>query len=110
MAKIDLDSTELSVGGVKLKGVYIAVVLSFASTIAGGIFAASKFIHRIDTLETRVGEIKMPDGEPVVKLIENVDFLTSEVKGLQNKQKRKRGTARQAGRSAQRATNANSKQ
>lgn len=87
MAKLDLESTELSVGGVKLKGVYIAVVLSFASTIAGGIFAASKFIHRIDTLETRVGEIKMPDGEPVVKLIENVDSLNNEVKGLQNKQK-----------------------
>lgn len=83
MAKIDLDSTELSVGGVKLKGVYIAVVFSFATTIAGGIFAASKFIHRIDSLEEKVSQIKMPDGEPVVKLIEKVDTIEAEVSQLQ---------------------------
>lgn len=85
MSKLDLESTELSVGGVKLKGVYIAVVLSFASTIAGGIFAASKFINRIDNLESKVAAIKMPDGEPVVKLIENVDFQGSEIKKLSEK-------------------------
>ena len=85
MAKIDLESTELSVGGVKLKGIYITVVLAFASTISGGIFAAAKFMHRIDSIEERVGQIKMPDGEPVVKLIETVNYLEAESKAHQTK-------------------------
>lgn len=35
---------ELNVGGVSFKGVYVAVLLSFASTIGGGIWAASEFL------------------------------------------------------------------
>ena len=38
-----LSDLELNVGGQSFKGVYIAVVVSFASTIAGGIWTASEF-------------------------------------------------------------------
>jgi len=47
---------ELNVGGVSFKGVYIAVLFSFASTIGGGIWAASEFFSRLETQEVAVDE------------------------------------------------------
>jgi len=44
---------ELDVGGTKFKGVWIAVILSFASTLAGGIWTASEFFSRLEVLESR---------------------------------------------------------
>ena len=38
---MSLQDMELNVGGVKFKGVYIAILFSFATTIGGGIWAAS---------------------------------------------------------------------
>ena len=46
-----LEDMELDVGGTKIKGVWIAIVLSFASTIGGGIWAASEFFSRLEALE-----------------------------------------------------------
>lgn len=51
-----LDELEVNVGGASFKGVYIAVLLSFASTIAGGIWAASEFFSRLDAQENAVDE------------------------------------------------------
>ena len=45
-----LEDMELDVGGVKFKGIYIAILLSFATTIGGGIWAASEFVSRISNL------------------------------------------------------------
>ena len=36
------------------KGVYVAVVVSFASTIAGGIWTASEFFSRLEAQEAAV--------------------------------------------------------
>ena len=47
---------ELNVGGVSFKGVYIAVLLSFASTIGGGIWAASEFFSRLEAQESAVSD------------------------------------------------------
>lgn len=46
-----LEDMELDVGGTKIKGVWIAIVFSFASTIGGGIWAASEFFSRLEALE-----------------------------------------------------------
>ena len=51
-----LDELEVSVGGTSFKGVYLAVLLSFASTIGGGIWAASEFFSRLEAQETAVDE------------------------------------------------------
>lgn len=51
-----LDELEVNVGGTSFKGVYIAVLLSFASTIGGGIWAASEFFSRLEAQETAVDE------------------------------------------------------
>ena len=51
-----MENIELDVGGTKFKGIWIAVLFSFASTIGGCIWAASEFFSRIEILEERVIE------------------------------------------------------
>ena len=51
-----LSDLELNVGGQSFKGVYVAVVLSFASTLAGGIWTASEFFSRLKAQEAAVEE------------------------------------------------------
>jgi len=51
-----MDNIELDVGGTKFKGIWFAVLFSFASTIGGGIWAASEFFSRIEILEEAVAE------------------------------------------------------
>jgi uncharacterized coiled-coil protein SlyX len=49
-----MNDIELDVGGTKFKGVYIAILLSFASTIGGGIWTASEFFNRLSAQEESV--------------------------------------------------------
>lgn len=51
-----MDNLEVAVGGVKFKGVYLAILLSFGSTLGGGIWAASEFFSRLENLESSVVE------------------------------------------------------
>jgi len=73
--KIDLASTELKIGGVNLKGSYIVWFFAAVSAVGGTIYAAGQVWGEYQGLIKRVDAIKMPDGEPVVKLIEKVDQL-----------------------------------
>jgi chromosome segregation ATPase len=43
-----LEDLELNVGGTSIKGVWIAIVLTFGSTIGGGIWAASQFFSQLN--------------------------------------------------------------
>lgn len=49
-----MENLELDVGGTKIKGVWIAILISFASTIGGGIWTASEFFNRLATQEQTV--------------------------------------------------------
>lgn len=51
-----MDNIELDVGGTKFKGVWIAILFSFASTIGGGIWTASEFFNRLGAQEEAVKE------------------------------------------------------
>lgn len=51
---MSLEEMELNVGGTSFKGVWIAVILSFSSTLGGGIWAASEFFSRLEALEESV--------------------------------------------------------
>lgn len=53
---MSLEEMELNVGGTSFKGVWIAVIMSFASTLGGGIWAASEFFSRLEALEESVVE------------------------------------------------------
>ncbi len=54
--KMALEDLELNVGGTQIKGVWIAILLSFASTIGGGIWTASEFFSRLEALEAAVSD------------------------------------------------------
>ena len=43
-----LEDVEVNVGGTSIKGVWIAIVLTFGSTIGGGIWAASQFFAQLN--------------------------------------------------------------
>lgn len=73
--KIDLASTELKVGGVNLKGAYIVWFFAAVSAVGGSIYAAGQVWGEYQGLVKRVDSIKMPDGEPLVKLIEQVNQI-----------------------------------
>ena len=69
---MSLEETEINVGGVKFKGVYIAVVLGFVSTIGGTIWTASELYSRLEA----VAAYELPDTAPVheaIQLIKSVE-------------------------------------
>ena len=43
-----LEDIEVNVGGTSIKGVWIAIVVTFGSTIGGGIWAASQFFSQLN--------------------------------------------------------------
>ena len=49
-----MQDIELDIGGTKFKGVWIAILVSFGSTIGGGIWAASEFFSRLEAQEAAV--------------------------------------------------------
>lgn len=53
---MSIEEVELNVGGTTFKGVWIAILISFGSTLGGGIWAASEFFSRLEQLEETVEE------------------------------------------------------
>ena len=53
---MSLEELEVNVGGTKFKGIYLAILLSFGSTLGGGIWAASEFFSRLEMMEENVEE------------------------------------------------------
>lgn len=69
-----LEDTELKIGGVNLKGMWIAVVLSIATTMAGGIWAVAEFYGRIEKVEAAVQAL--PDAsDKLIELGANLDSI-----------------------------------
>jgi len=79
-----IEDLELNVGGgVQIKGVWIAILLSFSSTIGGGIWTASEFFGRLEALENAVS-----DASADTAVIEGrfEDLRTAQSKTLQDYQ------------------------
>lgn len=51
-----LEDLEVSVGGTSFKGIYLAILFSFGSTLGGGIYASAGFFNRLDALESSVSD------------------------------------------------------
>jgi len=66
---MSLADTELSIGGVKLKGIYIAVVFSLATTIGSFIWGASSLYGRLEVVEA----IQVPDVTPLHESIQLIE-------------------------------------
>lgn len=63
---MSLEETEVNVGGVKFKGVYIAIMASIIGTISGGIWAVSEFYSKVGVID-----------DTLVQLEETVAILTA---------------------------------
>lgn len=72
-----LEDIELEVGGTKFKGIYIAILFSFATTIGGGIWWASEFVSRIGSLETSF--------EEAVQVLNRIEPLEIELASIRTK-------------------------
>lgn len=80
---MSLADAELTIGGVKLKGIYIAVVFSLATTIGGGVWTASSLYSRLEGVES----LFIPNVTPLeerITLIEQ-ELEANDVSKLQGK-------------------------
>ena len=73
--KASLETTELKVGGVTLKGSYIVWGLAIAGSIAGSIMVVGSEWEKYQRVKNFVSEFKSPDLEPLVQLTEKVKQL-----------------------------------
>jgi len=51
---MSLEDTELKIGEVKLRGVWIAISLSILTTMGGGVWATAEFYNRITAMEQTI--------------------------------------------------------
>jgi len=58
---MSLAETELTIGGTSFKGVYIAILMSLATTLGGGVWTASSLYSRLESLEA----LKIPKLGPL---------------------------------------------
>ena len=80
---MNLAETELKIGNTSFKGVYIAILLSLATTLGSGIWAASTLYSRLVDVEARI----IPNVKPLeerVGLIEQ-ELEDNSVSSLQGK-------------------------
>ena len=69
---MSLEDTEINVGGVKFKGIYLAVVFGFVTTISGAIWTASELYSRLEAVEA----YDIPD---TTELHEEVELIKQEL-------------------------------
>ena len=69
-----LEDLEVSFGDTKLRGVILAIVISFGSTVGGGIYGFAQFMSRIDGIEANLAETadSIPNIEPLQIQIEAI--------------------------------------
>jgi hypothetical protein len=80
---MSLEESNITVGGLQFKGVYIALLLTIVSTIGGTIWTASTLYSRLEGLEA----IEVPDINPLderISLVEQ-ELLANDVSALQGK-------------------------
>ena len=99
-----LEDLEVNVGGTSIKGVWIAIVLTFGSTIGGGIWAASQFFSELndqseaviaataqaDALATRFDDLRSANAirlQDMDKKLSNMEqaMTAADVENLQGK-------------------------
>jgi septal ring factor EnvC (AmiA/AmiB activator) len=80
---VSLAETELTIGGTSFKGVYIAILLSLATTLGGGVWTASSLYSRLEAVESQ----KIPDIAPLEEkiLLVEQEHQANNVSQLQGK-------------------------
>ena len=80
---MSLAETELTIGGTSFKGVYIAILLSLATTLGGGVWTASSLYSRLEAVESQ----QIPDIAPLEEkiLLVEQELQANNVSQLQGK-------------------------
>jgi len=80
---VSLAETELTIGGTSFKGVYIAILLSLATTLGGGVWTASSLYSRLEAVESQ----SIPDIAPLEEkiLLVEQELQANNVSQLQGK-------------------------
>ena len=80
---MSLAETELTIGGTSFKGVYIAILLSLATTLGGGVWTASSLYSRLEAIESQ----SIPDIAPLEEkiLLVEQELQANNVSQLQGK-------------------------
>lgn len=77
---MSLAETELTIGGTSFKGVYIAILLSLATTLGGGVWTASSLYSRLEAVEA----LQIPDVVPITEKVGRVEAeLAEQIKLIQ---------------------------
>jgi hypothetical protein len=77
-----LNETELKIGGTKLKGVWIAIVLTIGTSIGGTVWTASSLYSRLEAVETRPIPDTTEMQEQLVALGSNLETIMERQKEL----------------------------
>ena len=82
---MSLEATELNVGGLKFKGVYIALLFTIVSTIGGTIWTASTLYGRLESVEG--DKIEKKDINPLIEQVALVEqqLKDNDISSLQGK-------------------------
>ena len=82
---MSLETTELNVGGLKFKGIYIAFLLTIVSTIGGAIWTASTLYGRLESVEG--DKIEKKDINPLIEQVALVEqqLKDNDISSLQGK-------------------------
>ena len=82
---MSLEATELNVGGLKLKGVYLALLFTIVSTIGGTIWTASTLYGRLESVES--DKIEKKDINPIIEQVALVEqqLKDNDISSLQGK-------------------------
>ncbi len=80
---MSLAETELTIGGTSFKGVYVAILLSLATTLGGGVWTASSLYSRLEAVESQ----QIPDIVPLEEkiLLVEQELEANDVGQLQGK-------------------------
>ena len=82
---MSLEATELNVGGLKLKGVYLSLLFSIVCTIGGTIWTASTLYGRLESVES--DKIEKKDISPIIEQVALVEqqLQDNDISSLQGK-------------------------
>ena len=80
---MSLAETELTIGGTSFKGVYIAILLSLATSLGGGVWTASSLYGRLEAVES----VSIPSIAPLEEslLLIKQELKDNDVSQLQGK-------------------------
>jgi hypothetical protein len=83
-----LNDTELKIGDTKLKGIWIAIVMTIGTSIGGTVWTASSLYSRLEAVETRPIPDTSEMQEQLVALGSNLETIMERQKELISLQER----------------------